>query len=35
MAVYEDAGHAVHWEQPERLTEELVRFAATVAAGRV
>jgi pimeloyl-ACP methyl ester carboxylesterase len=33
--VYEDAGHAVHWEQPERLTEELVRFAATVAADRV
>jgi pimeloyl-ACP methyl ester carboxylesterase len=35
LAVYEDTGHAVHWEQPARLTEDLTRFAATVAAGRV
>lgn len=35
LTVYENTGHAVHWEQPSRLTEELAAFAATVTAGRV
>jgi pimeloyl-ACP methyl ester carboxylesterase len=34
LTVYEGAGHAVHWEQPGRLTEELTRFAASVAVSR-
>ena len=34
LAVFENAGHAVHWEQPARTTEELTRFAAAVSATR-
>jgi len=26
IAVYENTGHAVHWEQPERFTRDLVSF---------
>jgi len=28
LAVYERAGHAMHWEQPERFARDLVRFVA-------
>jgi pimeloyl-ACP methyl ester carboxylesterase len=24
--VYEEAGHSVHWEQPQRFTKDLVDF---------
>jgi pimeloyl-ACP methyl ester carboxylesterase len=27
LAVYEGAGHAVHWEEPERIAAEIVNFA--------
>jgi len=32
LSVYEDAGHAMHWEQPERFAAELASFCAEVAA---
>jgi len=32
LSVYEGAGHAMHWEQPERFAAELAAFCAEVAA---
>lgn len=29
LAVYESAGHAVHWEEPERFASDLVSFVET------
>ena len=26
LLVYPDTGHGLHWERPERFTEDLVRF---------
>ena len=26
LRVFEDTGHAVHWERPERFADELVAF---------
>lgn len=33
-AIYEGAGHAMHWEQPERFARDLVRFIARLPAPR-
>ena len=30
LVVYEDTGHAVHWEQPERVAADIVGLAAQV-----
>lgn len=30
---YPDAGHAMHWEEPQRFARDLYRFVSTVAAG--
>jgi len=30
LSLYEGTGHAVHWEQPERLAAEIVEFARSV-----
>jgi non-heme chloroperoxidase len=32
LSVYRGTGHAVHWEQPERVAADLVRFAASLPA---
>ncbi len=32
LQVYEGAGHALHWEQPARTVDDLVRFADTLPA---
>jgi pimeloyl-ACP methyl ester carboxylesterase len=34
LVVYEDAGHAVHWEEPERFARDLVAFARGLAGNR-
>ncbi|MFJ4830868.1 alpha/beta fold hydrolase [Streptomyces sp. NPDC088747] len=31
LLVYEGAGHAVHWEQPERVVADIAEFAARIA----
>jgi pimeloyl-ACP methyl ester carboxylesterase len=33
LVQYADAGHAVHWEEPQRFALDLSRFVASVAAG--
>ena len=33
LVEYADAGHAVHWEEPERFALDLSRFVTSVAAG--
>jgi non-heme chloroperoxidase len=33
LLVYEDAGHSVHWEEPERLAADLVAFVRRLAEG--
>jgi pimeloyl-ACP methyl ester carboxylesterase len=33
LVEYADAGHAMHWEEPERFALDLSRFVASVAAG--
>ncbi len=35
LSVYEGVGHAPHWEEPERVAGEIVRFAARTAMGSV
>ena len=32
LVVYESAGHALHWEEPERFAADLVAFAESLAA---
>lgn len=31
LVVYEDAGHVVHWEEPERVAADVVSFAESIA----
>ncbi len=31
LVVYEGAGHAVHWEQPERVAADIVAFVERLA----
>jgi pimeloyl-ACP methyl ester carboxylesterase len=31
LVVYENAGHALHWEEPERFAADLVRFVEPLA----
>jgi pimeloyl-ACP methyl ester carboxylesterase len=31
LVVYESAGHALHWEEPERFAPDLVAFARSLA----
>ena len=33
LVVYEGAGHALHWEQPERFAADLVAFAKSLFIG--
>jgi len=33
LVEYADAGHAVHWEEPQRFAQDLSRFVNSVAAG--
>ncbi len=33
LVEYADAGHAVHWEEPQRFAHDLTRFVHSVAAG--
>jgi pimeloyl-ACP methyl ester carboxylesterase len=33
LAVYENAGHALHWEEPEHFAADLAAFAETVVTG--
>jgi pimeloyl-ACP methyl ester carboxylesterase len=33
LVEYNHAGHAVHWEEPERFALDLNRFVTSVAAG--
>jgi hypothetical protein len=30
--MYENAGHALHWEEPERFAADVARFAGSIAA---
>jgi non-heme chloroperoxidase len=32
LVVYEDAGHAMHWEEPARVAADLASFARDLAA---
>jgi pimeloyl-ACP methyl ester carboxylesterase len=32
--VYENAGHALHWEEPERFAADLVAFATRLVTER-
>jgi non-heme chloroperoxidase len=34
LVVFEESGHAPHWEHPDRFASELQRFVSRVAAGR-
>jgi non-heme chloroperoxidase len=35
LVEYADAGHAMHWEEPERFARDLSRFVNSIAAGAV
>jgi pimeloyl-ACP methyl ester carboxylesterase len=32
LTIYEDAGHALHWEEPERFAADVARFSGSIAA---
>ena len=34
LAVYEGAGHALHWEEPARFAADVAAFAQAIAAAR-
>jgi non-heme chloroperoxidase len=34
VSTFAGAGHAMHWEQPERFARELVRFVESLSASR-
>jgi pimeloyl-ACP methyl ester carboxylesterase len=33
LVEYAEAGHALHWEEPQRFAQDLSRFVASVAVG--